>query len=241
MLIFQSTLSARRATQQNTSYTALLFQFQSTLSARRATRQHSECKKVKLISIHALREESDRKQGISQRKINLFQSTLSARRATLKPTKNAVWGLISIHALREESDADDNSIRRSTAISIHALREESDLDTAMFTHFRITFQSTLSARRATLQKCFKFFRAEISIHALREESDHRLNLIYRLSIYFNPRSPRGERLEADLMFVDPPWFQSTLSARRATDSSRHRARQVQISIHALREESDRHK
>ena len=56
------------------------------------------------------------------------------------------------------------------------------------------FQSTLSARRAT----------------------HICNTLHKMFIYFNPRSPRGER--------------------------RHRVktpnRKARISIHALREESD---
>ena len=56
------------------------------------------------ISIHALREESDRQvpQVIDSRTV--FQSTPSARRAT--PTHEGALSLqaISIHALREESD-----------------------------------------------------------------------------------------------------------------------------------------
>ena len=55
------------------------------------------------ISIHALREESDRL-VIGQR----------------------VQGKISIHALREESDLESINIPDGVIISIHALREESD-------------------------------------------------------------------------------------------------------------------
>ena len=56
----------------------------------------------------------------------------------------------------------------------------------------------------------------ISIHALREESDGRLVVWPRLTIHFNPRPPRGERL-----------FGYLCSEQL-----------FRISIHALREESD---
>ena len=104
MLQFQSTLSVRRAT-HSIDDTMLFFEFQSTLSVRRATikipredrlvvisihalREESDAdfisglEEYKRISIHALREESD---GIFGHKIKLnsFQSTLSVRRATI--------------------------------------------------------------------------------------------------------------------------------------------------------------
>ena len=60
---------------------------------------------VLVISIHALREESDLK-------------------TSHQPT---VQQNISIHALREESDCKRRQNLRDYPISIHALREESDL------------------------------------------------------------------------------------------------------------------
>ena len=77
------------------------------------------------ISIHALREESDR-----------------LRRARYRRHG------ISIHALREESDPAGLVAGELFAISIHALREESDFSTYMDMPEAI-FQSTLSVRRAT--------------------------------------------------------------------------------------------
>ena len=56
--IFQSTLSVRRATQYPSS-TVLLYAFQSTLSVRRATQPPEHWTYSQVISIHALREESD--------------------------------------------------------------------------------------------------------------------------------------------------------------------------------------
>mgnify|MGYP005898657917 CR=1 FL=1 len=78
---FQSTLSVRRATTIGRS-NASNSSFQSTLSVRRATQRGLEGVGHGLISIHALRKESDRK----------IQSG------------NAGGALISIHALRKESD-----------------------------------------------------------------------------------------------------------------------------------------
>ena len=80
--------------------------------------------------------------------------------------------IISIHALREESDL--NLLSEETAlflISIHALREESDTFFLKSIAFYLTFQSTLSARRAT------DIASQIPV----------------IIIDFNPRSPRGER------------------------------------------------
>ena len=101
------------------------------------------------------------------------------------------------------------------------------------------FQSTLSARRATNRHYIIFCILDISIHALREESDkiylskkNKKNLISihalreesdspstLISICFtnfNPRSPRGERHHELCLYHQSKQFQSTLSARRAT-------------------------
>ena len=60
-----------------------------------------------LISIHALREESDLVLPFSALMMFQFQSTLSARRATRYAMIRSSFGVISIHALREESDLMD--------------------------------------------------------------------------------------------------------------------------------------
>ena len=146
---------------------------------------------------------------------------------------------ISIHALREEGD---NHLRRPDGrpeISIHALREEGDppglLAGAHPVRFQSTpsarratvsfyryvsqhgFQSTPSARRATFHPVCRAKSCNISIHALREEGDDVLPL----------------RLRAETL------FQSTPSARRATIVKASQCADLpDISIHALREESD---
>ena len=107
-------------------------------------------KVLDMISIHALREESDQQVHKSKWQPRWFQSTLSARRATGYMPYSSDKTIISIHALREESDVTLLSVETALfLISIHALREESDKAAKKITDRNI----------------------KISIHALREESD----------------------------------------------------------------------
>ena len=78
------------------------------------------------------------------------------------------------------------------------------------------FQSTPSARRATVERAKNPDLTYISIHALREESDGLCGKSIPWQKNFNPRPPRGER---------PGPVGRVVGA-------------FQISIHALREESD---
>ena len=146
--------------------------FQSTLSVRRATDTRPDAGMVRVISIHALREESDPASAIHRS---------NCRR-------------ISIHALREESDLDPSQMTGKFDISIHVLREESDSTIinglcanlpfqSTFSVRRAThrlpdrpqrqrqFQSTFSVRRATSLRISQYMKLIISIHVLREESD----------------------------------------------------------------------
>ena len=122
--VFQSTLSMRRATVR-IPCSRSAGEFQSTLSMRRATGRLGIPYRHRMISIHALHEESDLPHMPIKRPSN-----------------------ISIHALHEESDG--NLIDRgfNTDISIHALHEESD-NLSVVEFGERTFQSTLSMRRAT--------------------------------------------------------------------------------------------
>ena len=101
------------------------------------------------------------------------------------------------------------------------------------------FQSTPSARRATLSLLRQIVDGLISIHALREESDLRFFDRPHFPDYFNPRPPRGERHLLDYTIQRVKQFQSTPSARRATARLGGRHPGCEISIHALREESDK--
>jgi len=107
-------------------------------------------------------------------------------------------------------------IRLKSEISIHALREESD---------------PAGIRRAALVR--------ISIHALREESD---------ADYFTTALPQPQFLSTlsvrratanGLAWLADWLFLSTLSVRRATARCLLVPSLHGISIHALREESDR--
>ena len=80
-----------------------------------------------VISIHALREESDSFTFSALYCVLGFQSTLSVRRATHHLRAKQLKNVISIHALREESDFFAVHAKLVLGkISIHALREESD-------------------------------------------------------------------------------------------------------------------
>ena len=123
------------------------------------------------ISIHALREEGDRKQRESHKHKEVFLSTPSARRATVSQALNFAASVISIHALREEGDAYRRCSWLPAAISIHALREEGDGSLSFGRDQEKLFLSTPSARRAT-RGC---------------------PLWISPTIYFYPRPPRGGR------------------------------------------------
>ena len=105
----------------------------------------------------------------------------------------------------------------------------------------VQFQSPPSARRATAAALHDAEQLQISIHALREEGDGSSGMMTSLTIYFNPRPPRGGRpipmpsMETPGNFNPRPprggrpyraaetmpstKFQSTPSARRATRSA----------------------
>ena len=100
---FQSTLSVRRATAAR-PVVCSHEKFQSTLSVRRATVAYGVDEDVRVISIHALRKESDSSPSCSLRGVERFQSTLSVRRATVSAINKTPKLAISIHALRKESD-----------------------------------------------------------------------------------------------------------------------------------------
>ena len=146
----------------------------------------------------------------------LFQSTLSMRRATRNQQTHHPESYISIHALHEESDPSVCDTLLPLSISIHALHEESDPNVLPRPRAPITFQSTLSMRRATVGRRRVDHGAGISIHALHEESD-----------------PRHTHTSPFRLI-----FQSTLSMRRATAGRVRVLVGLAISIHALHEESD---
>ena len=79
---FLSTLSLRRATNRRPIFFWQAEKFLSTLSLRRATASSQSSAKSTPISIHALLAESDRPLACSVGFVSSFLSTLSLRRAT---------------------------------------------------------------------------------------------------------------------------------------------------------------
>ena len=102
---------------------------------------------------------------------------------------------ISIHALLAESDAQIlERGRQSQAISIHALLAESDGSPRTVSFFTSLFLSTLSLRRATIEKvpADVYYQAFLSTLSLRRATWAAITLREVLA-YFYPRSPCGER------------------------------------------------
>ena len=213
-----------------------------------------------------------------------FLSTLSLRRATSADCNCRSGRPISIHALLAESDTipSDGHISKANFYprSPCGERQATDMSKRLI---ELGFLSTLSLRRATLLSTQNTHNSAISIHALLAESDSipRGGHVNKTNFYprspcgerlkpifgkintgdFYPRSPCGERLKLLAKRLRNALFLSTLSLRRATNSTntnlrRHRnfyprspcgerrpgqkARPncQSISIHALLAESD---
>ena len=170
-----------------------------------------------------------------------FQSTLPARGAThlssaLSAFPNRHFNPRSPHGERRKSSSSivassNNFNPRSphgerrwlygcvtlrVVISIHAPRTGSDHTTLSGSSCQSLFQSTLPARGATVDDYHGWMRY----------------------LHFNPRSPHGERLDAQYWGVPQRRFQSTLPARGATRRQPQTDGVLLISIHAPRTGSD---
>ena len=174
------------------------------------------CLDQSMISIHALREESDAF-------IRLLHTSM----------------LISIHALREESDRTRaGRMQGRTDFNPRPPRGERHGYHAHLGNVS-KFQSTPSARRATASADAETYNRRISIHALREEGDCWSPACCQSGWYFNPRPPRGGRPRGPWS-VDPRWHFNPRPPRGGRpDYVGYRLASFNISIHALREEGDR--
>ena len=170
--LFLSTPSARRATALHPLCLLALSQFLSTPSARRATTMTERQEKICRISIHALREEGDRREGHGADGWVLFLSTPSARRATPR-SRRVCDGSRYFYPRppRGGRHREAAAFVMALDISIHALREEGDRFQQMMRDAEKGFLSTPSARRATPPSL--------------PDSDH--------GHHFYPRPPRGGR------------------------------------------------
>ena len=123
--LFLSTPSARRAT----TWRPLISQgerFLSTPSARRATGGAKDSTDAVQISIHALREEGDKRAAIPEYYWRISIHALREEGDRCLQRVPYPHRCISIHALREEGDDAYTAMKSSDKISIHALREEGD-------------------------------------------------------------------------------------------------------------------
>ena len=169
----------------------------------------------------------------------IFLSTPSARRATHELDHGQRAQVISIHALCEEGDfhfAPD--ARPPKNFYPRPLRGGRPKDGGIVVG-TVTFLSTPSARRATLEEHDTTVIQQISIHALCEEGDYGSGRSSSLVVYFYPRPLRGGRRQkasesalpqyhfyprplrggrpnAAGQHAEPDRFLSTPSARRAT-------------------------
>ena len=101
---------------------------------------------------------------------------------------------ISIHAPRMGSDYHRRPAHQAhRAISIHAPRMGSDRLATTIRCKKVRFQSTLPGWGATIGLAEAARADNISIHAPRMGSDARAAHGALLLLYFNPRSPDGER------------------------------------------------
>ena len=101
---FLSTPSARRATGMTGEYTVEEMQFLSTPSARRATAFSVAPALVRMISIHALREEGDDFKMVAHISNEDFYPRPPRGGRRRRCPMSIVNSIISIHALREEGD-----------------------------------------------------------------------------------------------------------------------------------------
>ena len=169
---FQSTPSARRATNPSAQKARRSMYFNPRPPRGERPTDYSKAVKEAMISIHALREEGDRGLCSMQSPRRYFNPRPPRGERPAASSASAAKTSISIHALREESDQRCSLWRADRhSISIHALRGESDEYLGGGRYHVNIFQSTPSARRATSPAAVYGYALEISIHALREEGD----------------------------------------------------------------------
>ena len=185
----------RRPTRTTTS---AAIGFLSTPSARRATLLSGYGRVRDDISIHALREEGDRRTAHTEHRLDDFYPR-PPRGGRLRERFIGGRQLQHFYPRPPRGGRHHQPVASSipNPISIHALREEGDAVPAVKTITKSLFLSTPSARRAT----------ESQPGALMDQ------------YHFYPRPPRGGRLMPLALVALASLFLSTPSARRATRQS----------------------
>ena len=212
---FLSTPSARRATRPN-EYNLCMLIFLSTPSARRATSAVPVWTPIQQISIHALREEGDGLLIAPTRCLcNFYPRPPRGGRLSLADEIAAAYEFLSTPSARRATCGLCVAQGRR-AISIHALREEGDEDAHG-----------------------NYMTEQISIHALREEGDpnDEINLSTSLSFLSTPSARRATRRPSRRTTASGNFYPRPPRGGRRNFLQGQLA-EVQISIHALREEGD---
>jgi len=213
--------------------------FQSTLPARGATQPQQQLCQSPHVSIHAPREGSDPPvpyRHLQRRRFNPRSPRGERRALAMLAWTNSV---VSIHAPREGSD--ERSARtRAERSGFNPRSPRGERLKARSKHGQnLVFQSTLPARGATYRRWAAnpiVARFQSTLPARGATCDS-LDATCRVTC-FNPRSPRGERPAAGMLYLAVATFQSTLPARGATSRHLQHARDASVSIHAPREGSD---
>ena len=214
--------------------------FQSTLPARGATYRVADERYSEEISIHAPRTGSDcaGRNGRTEQQDFNPRSPHGERPGPHSTNKNAISFQSTLPA--RGATQGRRRAREGLQISIHAPRTGSDRFLSVASSTTGAFQSTLPARGATRHQLPVFLPQTISIHAPRTGSDelgrHQQSIqrVYfnprsphgerpatdgrctTIAKHFNPRSPHGERRRRNMAVRAYPEFQSTLPARGAT-------------------------
>ena len=167
------------------------------------------------ISIHALREEGDRRgKGQHRCRADFYPRPPRGGRQESSHTRILLENFYP-RPPRGGRPASRFWPYHDSHISIHALREEGDDSRDSTNKTAILFLSTPSARRATI-----------------------MAVIYATLIVFLSTPSARRATCAAFPCPTPTTFLSTPSARRATQFPESRCPPIRISIHALREEGD---
>ena len=190
--------------------------FLSTPSARRATPRGKQATESTAISIHALREEGDR------RVVPLFGLTLY------------------FYPRPPRGGRPPSQDRRGTTQNFYPRPPRGGRLGCRWALSRASrFLSTPSARRATLMpRTCDGMTLNFYPRPPRGGRPHVMTSLGSSSNFY-PRPPRGGRPACRSIIEEYIEFLSTPSARRATDMAFRKKAKATISIHALREEGDR--
>ena len=141
--------------------------------------------------------------------------------------------MISIHAPLTGSDRQRSILRQKIACHFNPRSPYGERPSwKLCKTQKCKFQSTLPLRGATATQVGACTHMFISIHAPLTGSDQLPHWHQLLDLYFNPRSPYGERLANKQENTNKYRFQSTLPLRGATNIIFNDLKDITISIHA---------